>query len=300
MAKRNDVLGPRLTNFMNSRRGRVDKAMDGLLPPAKTSPKRLHEALRYSVFAGGKRIRPILCLLACRAAGGREATAMAPACSLEFVHTYSLIHDDLPSMDDDDFRRGKLTSHKKFGEATAILAGDALLTLAFEVISTRVKDPLRAMSACRTLSVAIGTLGMVGGQVLDIEGEGKRITRKKVSEIHRLKTGRLIEASSTMGAIMAGATRAVENRLSRYGAMVGLAFQIVDDILDEEGSTQVLGKTSGRDRELKKMTYPSAYGLEGARRAAKEAVESACDGVTNLEQSGLLVDFARLILHRNA
>lgn len=291
--------GGKLRAFLETRRERVDRALDRLLPPRNEVPTKLHQAMRYSVFAGGKRVRPLLCLLASKALGGSEKEALPAACALEMVHTYSLVHDDLPAMDDDDLRRGKPTCHKKFGEALAILAGDGLLTQAFYVLS-RVQPEERAGEAVLILSRAAGSLGMVGGQVLDLEAEGKRATARRVSEIHRRKTGALIEASAALGAWMAGADPADRALLARYGENVGLAFQIVDDILDLESPSSVLGKTPGKDSRAGKVTYPAVHGIEGARRAADAAVEAAMDAVRRFPESALLQDFARLIIDRRS
>jgi geranylgeranyl diphosphate synthase type II len=227
--------------------------------------------MRYSLFAGGKRIRPILCMEAARAVAAEPNGVAACACSLELIHTYSLIHDDLPALDNDDYRRGKLTNHKVFGDAMAILAGDALLTLAFQVLAE-----LDVPADCKAkliaeLSTASGTVGgMIGGQVADLEGEGKPPDAALLETIHRAKTGALLRASLRLGAIYAGATPEQYAALSRYGEHVGLAFQIVDDILDVEESSEALGKTAGKDAQQQKITFPAVYGLPRSRQMAEE------------------------------
>ena len=249
----------------------VDAELDRLVPPETAQPETIHRAMRYSLFAGGKRIRPVLCIEAARTVSDSAAGILAAACSLELIHTYSLIHDDLPALDNDDYRRGKLTNHKVFGEAMAILAGDALLTHAFIVLagcgaSDAVKKRLVA-----ELSAAAGTVdGMIGGQVADLEGEGKPPDPQLLETIHRAKTGAMLRASLRMGAICAGATDEQYAALSCYGEHVGLAFQIVDDILDVEESSEALGKTAGKDAEQQKITFPAVYGLATSHRMAEE------------------------------
>jgi geranylgeranyl diphosphate synthase type II len=254
----------------------VDAELDRLAPPESTAPSTIHRAMRYSLFAGGKRIRPLLCLEASRAIADGASGVLAAACSLELVHTYSLIHDDLPALDNDDYRRGKLTNHKVFGEAMAILAGDGLLTLAFQVLAQLDAAPDRKARLIAELAVAAGTDGgMIGGQVADLEGEGKPPDAELLESIHRAKTGALLRASLRMGAICAGATDAQYGALSCYGERVGLAFQIVDDILDVEQSSEALGKTAGKDAAQHKITFPAVYGLEASRRMAREECERA-------------------------
>lgn len=250
---------------------RVDAELDRLLPPETAPPQTIHRAMRYSLFAGGKRIRPILCLEAARTVGGAPESVVAAACSLELVHTYSLIHDDLPALDNDDYRRGKLTNHKVFGEAMAILAGDALLTLAFQVLANLDLPSERKSRLVAELASAAGTVGgMIGGQVADLEGEGKPPDALLLETIHRAKTGALLRASLRLGAICAGATDAQYEALSCYGEHIGLAFQIVDDILDVEESSEALGKTAGKDAQQHKITFPAVYGLDASRHMAEE------------------------------
>jgi geranylgeranyl diphosphate synthase, type II len=249
----------------------VDAELDRLAPPEATPPETIHRALRYSLFAGGKRIRPILCIEAARAVARPSGGIVAAACSLELIHTYSLIHDDLPALDNDDYRRGKPTNHKVFGEAMAILAGDALLTLAFQVLAQLECAADRKTQLIAELAVAAGTVGgMIGGQVADLEGEGKPPDATLLETIHRAKTGALLRASTRMGAIFAGATTTQYEALSCYGEHIGLAFQIVDDILDVEESSEALGKTAGKDAAQHKITFPAVYGLEASRRMAEE------------------------------
>ncbi|HUK53075.1 MAG TPA: farnesyl diphosphate synthase [Candidatus Binatia bacterium] len=259
-----------LPDFFESDRAQVDAALESLLPPATAPPAKIHEAMRYSVFAGGKRIRPILCLESARVFTATVGPVLPVACALEFIHTYSLIHDDLPALDNDDLRRGRATCHKQFGEAMAILAGDALLTRAFEVLA-RAELPAESRAAVvREISTAAGTVdGMVGGQVADLEAEGKPIEAPMLEYIHRSKTAALIRAAVVSGAIAGGAGDADVALLRRYGEHVGLLFQVVDDILDVEESSATLGKTAGKDQSQKKATYPALYGLEKSREVAR-------------------------------
>jgi len=249
----------------------VDAELDRLVPPESTQPATIHRAMRYSLFAGGKRIRPILCVEAARAIAPEPNGVCACACSLELIHTYSLIHDDLPALDNDDYRRGKLTNHKVFGDAMAILAGDALLTLAFQVLAELAIPADRKAKLIAELSSASGTVGgMIGGQVADLEGEGKPPDAALLETIHRAKTGALLRASLRLGAIYAGAAPEEYAALSCYGEHVGLAFQIVDDILDVEESSEALGKTAGKDAQQQKITFPAVYGLDRSRQMAEE------------------------------
>src|SRR2546426_50395 len=266
-----------LREYLAAQQQLIDRELDRLVPPESAPPETIHRAMRYSLFAGGKRIRPILCLEAGRAVADSPAGIETAACSLELIHTYSLIHDDLPALDNDDYRRGKLTCHKVFGEALAILAGDALLTLAFAVLSSL----SLAGEQCKTrmiaeLATAAGTVGgMIGGQVADLEGEGKTPTAPLLETIHRAKTGALLRASLRLGAIYAGADDSGQAALSCYGEHIGLAFQIVDDILDVEESSEALGKTAGKDAAQHKITFPAVYGLAESRRMAQGEGERA-------------------------
>jgi geranylgeranyl diphosphate synthase type II len=245
------------------------------MPPEDRPPRRIHEAMRYSVLAGGKRLRPILVIAGAEAVGGRIDVVMPAACALELIHTYSLIHDDLPAMDDDDYRRGRLTSHKVFGEAMAILAGDALLTLAFRLIAESPADPRAIRDVIVEVAEAAGTGGMVGGQVVDIESEGKAISADTLDYIHRCKTAALIRASLRIGAILAGAGPGPLATITEAGDRLGLAFQIVDDILDVEGSLAELGKSAGSDVRKQKATYPALHGIEASRKKARTLIDEA-------------------------
>jgi geranylgeranyl diphosphate synthase type II len=258
--------------------------------------------MRYSLFAGGKRIRPILCMEAAATVSGDAATVTACACSLELIHTYSLIHDDLPALDNDDYRRGKLTNHKVFGDAMAILAGDALLTLAFQVLAQLDVADDRKARLIAELATASGTVGgMIGGQVADLEGEGKPPNAELLESIHRAKTGALLRASLRMGAIFAGAAAEQYAALSCYGEHVGLAFQIVDDILDVEESSEALGKTAGKDAAQHKITFPAVYGLEASRGMAAEQCERAHQVLEPFaDRAARLHELADLIVHRKS
>ena len=260
-----------LREFLVRQQQLVDRELDRLVPQESVPPATIHRAMRYSLFAGGKRIRPLLCLCAGSAVSDNTDGLATAACTLEFIHTYSLIHDDLPALDNDDYRRGKLTCHRVFGEAIAILAGDALLTLAFQILSTRlVVDDSRKSQLIAELSEAAGTVGgMIGGQVADIEGEGKPPDAELLESIHRAKTGALLRASVRMGAIYTGGTPQQIAALSCYGEHVGLAFQMIDDILDVEESSEALGKTAGKDAQQLKVTFPAVYGLAESRRMAE-------------------------------
>jgi geranylgeranyl diphosphate synthase, type II len=273
-----------LPPFFEEDRLAVDAQLEKMLPAETVQPPSIHTAMRYSVFAGGKRIRPILCLESARIFHEQVAPALYPGCAIEFIHTYSLIHDDLPALDNDDLRRGKPTSHKKFGEATAILAGDALLTLAFETIAAApVSTELRVAMVTEIASAAGTVKGMVGGQVADLEAEGKPVSPDMLEYIHRSKTAALIRASITSGAICAGAPADDVARLRRFGETIGWAFQVTDDILDVEESSAALGKTAGKDIAQQKATYPAVYGLERSHQIAKELADK---GIAELDAYG--------------
>lgn len=258
-------------DFFEKDRTVVEAALQELLPPEHALPTSIHRAMRYSVFAGGKRVRPILCMEAARMFSAEQAGPVHVGCALEFIHTYSLIHDDLPALDNDDLRRGKPTNHKVFGEAIAILAGDALLTLAFQTLAMAPVDPQRCLTILAMVAEAAGTdRGMIGGQVADIEAEGKSSDKAMLEYIHRAKTAALIRASIVAGAIAAGAERADVARLLNFGENIGWAFQVVDDILDVEESSAALGKTAGKDQAQKKATYPALHGLEVSRDIAAD------------------------------
>jgi geranylgeranyl diphosphate synthase, type II len=266
-----------LNDYLKIRRMLVDAALEHFLPPESTPPPTVHRAMRYSVLAGGKRLRPILVIAGAEAVGGAAKDVMPTACALEMIHTYSLIHDDLPAMDNDDYRRGRLTNHKMFGDAMAILAGDGLLTMAFKLIAentTLVKDPRVIPGVVAEIAEAAGTEGMVGGQVVDIESEGKAVTSETLEYIHIHKTAALIRVSLRAGARLAGGDAAAVAAISDAGQSLGLAFQIVDDILDVEGSLEVLGKTAGSDERKQKATYPALHGIEASRREARRLIEA--------------------------
>jgi geranylgeranyl diphosphate synthase, type II len=267
-----------LEAYLKDKRVLVDAALERFLPGEDVQPPTVHRAMRYSVLAGGKRLRPILVIAGAEAVGAPPATVMPTACALEMIHTYSLIHDDLPAMDDDDYRRGRLTNHKVFGDAVAILAGDALLTLAFKLVADNaalVSDPRVVCDVVAAIAEASGTFGMVGGQVVDIESEGKAITFETLEYIHRHKTAALLRGSLWVGARLGGADAAALAAIDDAGQSLGLAFQIVDDILDVEGSLEALGKTAGSDARKQKATYPALHGLEVSRREARRLIEEA-------------------------
>jgi len=265
-----------LKPYLETRRALVDAALDRMLPTEDTPPANLHRAMRYSVLAPGKRLRPILVIAGAESVGGAAPSVMDAACALELIHAYSLIHDDLPAMDDDDYRRGRLTNHKVFGEAMAILAGDALLTLAFRLIAdnaSRMNDPRMIARVVADVADAAGTDGMVGGQVVDIESEGKDVGPDTLEYIHRHKTAALIRVSLTAGATLAGGRPEQLAAIRAAGESLGLAFQIVDDILDVEGSLAELGKSAGSDERKKKATYPAIHGLDVSKQKARTLIE---------------------------
>jgi geranylgeranyl diphosphate synthase, type II len=252
-----------LAEYLSEQQQLVERTLDGWVPCETVPPEVIHKAMRYSLFAGGKRIRPLLSIATAQAVADLPEGVENAACTLELIHTYSLIHDDLPALDNDDLRRGRPTCHKVFGEAMAILAGDALLTLAFEVLSSLPEiDGCRRAQLVKELASASGTVGgMIAGQVHDLEGERQQPTAQLLERIHRAKTGALLRASVRMGAIYAGADEERLQALSRYGEHIGLAFQIVDDLLDVEQSSEELGKTAGKDAQQHKITFPAVYGL---------------------------------------
>src|SRR2546422_809375 len=276
----------KLPPFFEEDRLTVDGALERLLPAESAPPSSIHTAMRYSVFAGGKRIRPILCLETARIFAGDVTPALHPACAIEFIHTYSLIHDDLPALDNDDLRRGKPTCHRAFGEATAILAGDALLTFAFETLSSP-DPPLpaeRRLRVIRELTHAIGTRGgMVGGQMIDLETTGQKTDATTLEYIHSAKTGAFFRAAVRSGALCAAAREDDLERVTVYGGMVGLAFQIVDDLLDVLGSKEALGKSVGKDGRQRKATYPALHGMEQSRRIASRLVERSEEHTSELQ-----------------
>lgn len=291
-----DRVNVQLANFLESS------------PSTADCPARLRESMAYSLLAGGKRLRPLLVLLSAKACGGSVEAALPAACAIEMVHTYSLIHDDLPAMDDDDLRRGRPTNHKVFGEAMAILAGDALLTLAFEVLAREIQPPEVAAACCADLASASGWCGMVAGQVADLEAESVEPTEKRepqaalaqLEAIHRRKTGRLLTSAVTMGARVARASAELVQRLTNFGNRVGLAFQIADDLLDVTGDAARLGKEVRKDATLGKMTYPGLLGTEESRRRAAALIDEACGLLVPLGSEGdKLAALARFVTQRD-
>jgi geranylgeranyl diphosphate synthase type II len=290
--------------YLKERAAAVDQALERTLPGEQERPESLHRAMRYSVFAGGKRLRPVLVIAGAEAVGGHMDQVMAAACAMELIHTYSLIHDDLPAMDNDDFRRGQPTNHKVFGEAMAILAGDALLTLAFRLVADSFRGD-GAAAALREVLIdvadAAGTAGMVGGQVVDIESEGRRVGPETLDFIHTHKTAALIRTSLRVGARICGASPAALRALSVAGQNIGLAFQIIDDILDVTGTTEQLGKTAGKDRAQQKATYPGIHGLDASRARARYLVAEAEEVLADLgELAAPIRALARFIVERKA
>ena len=276
-----------LEAYLQDRRNIVEEALQRYLAPGGDIPAEIYKSVRYSVFAGGKRIRPVLCLAAVEAVGGNLAPAMPVACALELIHTYSLIHDDLPAMDNDDFRRGKPTNHKVFGEAIAILAGDALLTEAFALLSHAEKVRLpaeRRLAVIQEIAQAAGISGMVGGQTLDVLSEKSMSTEDILYEIHRRKTGSLIVAAVKSGAIISNARKDKIQALSQYGINVGLAFQIADDILNVEGDRELMGKETGSDAVQGKLTYPSLMGVDAAKEKLTKCVDAAIKSLSNFDE----------------
>lgn len=267
-----------LQAYLSEKQNLIDRELRRCLPSANVSPATIHQAMRYSIFAGGKRLRPILCLAAAEACGGKDGDALPLAAAVECVHTYSLIHDDLPCMDDDDFRRGKATSHKKFGEGIAVLAGDALLTLAFEIVAKAKAQPRYDTAALvGELALAAGSRKLIAGQVLDLEGEGggASLTLAQLKRIHLNKTAALLTTSIRYGGMSANATPKRLEALTVFGQSLGLAFQVIDDILDVTQTTEKLGKSAGKDQAVDKATYPSLMGLERSRQEARKLTEKA-------------------------
>jgi geranylgeranyl diphosphate synthase, type II len=285
-----------LIAYLKERQKLCENALDAAIPVVY--PEKIYEAMRYSLLAGGKRVRPILCLATCEMTGGTLEIAMPTACAVEMIHTMSLIHDDLPAMDNDDYRRGKLTNHKVYGEDVAILAGDGLLALAFEFVATQTPQEVprdRVLQVIARLGRALGAAGLVGGQVVDLESEGKLDTSlETLNFIHNHKTAALLEASVVCGGILTGASSEDVQRLSRYAQNIGLAFQIVDDILDITATQEQLGKTAGKDLKAQKVTYPSLWGLEESRSKAQQLIEAAC---AELEAFGELAQPLKAIAH---
>lgn len=289
-----------LKEYLADRAALVDAAMDAYLPEARERPSTIHEAMRYAVFAGGKRLRPVLCLAAAEACGGATADALAPACAVELMHTYSLVHDDLPAMDDDDLRRGRPTCHKVYGEGIAVLCGDALLTESFLVLSqTPVTVRYHTRDHVRELALTGGSRQLIGGQVMDLEGEGRKLTKRELIRIHEAKTAALLTASLRLGAMTANATPAKLAALTSFGHHLGLAFQVIDDILDVTQSTEILGKTAGKDAAVEKSTYPAVIGLAASRKEAARLTKAAMAAIQPLgKKAARLAQIADYLLRR--
>lgn len=296
--------GEPITTYLARRAGEVNSWLERLVPSEATPPQQLHQAMRYSLLAGGKRLRPILVLAAGEAFGAETEELMPAACAIEMIHTYSLIHDDLPAMDNDDLRRGRPTCHKAFGEAVAILAGDALLTQAFRVLASDSDDrnPERRVRVIREIATAAGTVdALIGGQMADIENEGKQVGPSLLEYIHRSKTGAVICASVVVGGIIAGASVEQVDKLRAYGERIGLAFQIADDILDMTSTSEQLGKTPGKDQAAHKATYPAIYGIEASKARASELLDEAIKIISSLGlQTQALAGIARFIIARKS
>ena len=270
-----------LKAYLRSRRKEIDRALDYYLPKTNVKPATLHKAMRYSLFAGGKRLRPILCLAAAEACRGKVSNALPLACALECIHTYSLVHDDLPSMDNDDYRRGRPTCHKVFGVGIAVLAGDALLTIAFEIVSRAKPAPRYDMSILlREIAVAAGSQKLIAGQVADLEAEGRKVKRDQLRFIHENKTAAILKSSIRLGAMSANADAKKLRAVTQFGHGLGLAFQVIDDILDVTQSSEILGKSAGKDIAAKKATYPAVIGLEKSRAEARRLTRQAHDALS--------------------
>ena len=287
--------------YLQERKKIIDQALDNYLPSEDTYPQLIHKSMRYSIFAGGKRLRPILTMAASDIFNKNLSDCIPAACAIEMLHTYCLIHDDLPSMDDDDYRRGKLTNHKVFGEGTAVLAGDALLTMAFEVLSkAKTGNPEVNLRIIEEIARASGTDGMIGGQVIDLDSEGKDINADTLNYIHTRKTGALIRASIRVGAIIGGASEIELDALTKYSESLGLAFQIIDDILDIEGEEAKIGKTTGKDAFQKKATYPGFYGLEKAKKRAEDLYLEASGAIKIFQNRGCALKLlAQFLVNRD-
>jgi len=295
----------KIKQYLDERKTLVDKALQKFMPKPSGLASDVIRAMNYSLFAGGKRIRPILCIAGAEAVGGSVDSVEPVACAIELIHTYSLIHDDLPVMDNDDLRRGKPTNHKVFGEAVALLAGDGLLTLAFNLMAgfgaEKKVEKKALLRVIDLISSAAGYKGMVGGQVVDITYEGKEPDANVVEYIHRHKTAALIAASVTAGTILAGGTKDEEKSINRYGQQIGLAFQIADDILNIEGNRKIMGKGTGSDKEKGKITYPSVFGTAESKAIQKELIENAIDSLKRFDtRTEPLRDLARYIIQRKA
>ena len=290
-----------LKAYLRSRRKEIDRALDYYLPKTNVKPATLHKAMRYSLFAGGKRLRPILCLAAAEACRGRVTNALPLACALECIHTYSLVHDDLPSMDNDDYRRGRPTCHRVFGDGIAVLAGDALLTIAFEIVSKAKPAPRYDMSTLlREIAVAAGSQKLIAGQVADLEAEGRKVKRDQLRFIHENKTAAILKSSIRLGAMSANADAKKLRAVTQFGHGLGLAFQVIDDILDVTQSSEILGKSAGKDIAAKKATYPAVIGLGKSRAEARRLTRQAHDALSVFrdDEAELLHCLANYLLER--
>jgi geranylgeranyl diphosphate synthase type II len=290
-----------LKSYLASRQKTIDRALDRFLPKENTKPTTIHKAMRYSLFAGGKRLRPILCLAAAEACGGKIDNALPLACAIECIHTYSLVHDDLPSMDNDDFRRGRPTCHKVFGDGIAVLAGDALLTIAFEIVS-RAKPARRYNMSIllREVAVAAGSRKLIAGQVADLEAEGKKTNRTELRYIHENKTAAILTTTVRLGAMSANASAKQLHAITKFGRALGLAFQVIDDILDLTQTSEKLGKSAGKDVAAKKATYPAVIGLDASRAEAKRLTRRAHTALSTFgAKSDALHALANYLLERD-
>jgi len=289
-----------LKSWLKAQQQIVDAELKRQLPRENVRPVTIHKAMRYSIFAGGKRLRPILCLAAAEACGGEIENALAPACAVEIMHTYSLVHDDLPCMDDDDLRRGRPTSHKVFGEGVAVLCGDALLTEAFTIIAqTPPTKRYTAREYVSELAITGGSRKLIGGQILDLEGEGKTLTKKQLVQIHEAKTAALLTSSLKLGAMTANATPKKLEAVTDFGYNLGLAFQVIDDILDVTQTTEQLGKTAGKDEAVDKSTYPAVMGLEKSKKEAARLTKKALAALKPLGKKAIrLEEIAHYMLDR--
>jgi len=290
----------KLKVYLRSRQKLIDRALDGYLPKQNIRPATIHKAMRYSLFAGGKRLRPILTLAAAEVCGGKMEAALPLACAMECIHTYSLVHDDLPSMDNDDFRRGRPTCHKVFGDGIAVLAGDALLTIAFEIVSHAKPARRYDMSTLlREVAVAAGSEKLIAGQVADLEAEGKEATREQLRYIHENKTAAILTTSVRLGAMSANADAKKVKAITNFGRALGLAFQVIDDILDVTQTTEKLGKSAGKDIAARKATYPAVMGLEKSRAEARRLTRKAHDALSSFDRnSEALHSLANYLLNR--
>jgi len=292
-----------IKEYFNEMKTLVDNALDRHIPSNNTYPPDIFNSMRYSLFAGGKRLRPILVIASAETVGGKRETVLPFACAIEMIHTYTLIHDDLPAIDNDDFRRGKPTNHKEFGEAIAILAGDALLTMAFQIMSdTRLMphtNPSVILRAINEVAYAVGVFGTIGGQIVDIQSTGKNLDIPTLEYIHTHKTGEMILSAVRAGAILSGCEEDELNALTHYAENIGLAFQVMDDILDVEGESEVMGKTAGSDERMKKVTYPAVFGLAESKKIAGRLIDNS---IKSLEMFGdkaeVLKDVSEYIIAR--